>query len=324
MAEVVPSEELRAVIVRMHVAMTEGDVDAIGEMCSAEPYLVMLGTDAEEWVTGQVAVNLFKTQVREMAGRTFTYGDLSAYCCGNVGWVAIDMKETHPSGLEITGRTTAVLAIEHGHWRIVQWHASIPQPNEAVGLAVTTSVERIGRLVQQERLDLRPAAAPDGTVTIAFSDIESSTMLLDRLGDADFMALLAWHDRIVRETAEAHRGFIVKSQGDGFMIAFPSAASALRASLKMRDRIAVGYGGLPVRIRIGLHCGEALRHDDDFYGRTVAIAASVGALALGGEVLVTDLVYNLARGLGTFTFGPPRSAALKGLDGTFDLYPVLV
>jgi len=49
----------------------------------------------------------------------------------------------------------------------------------------------------------------------------------------------------------------------------------------------------------------------------------VGALALGGEVLVTDLVYNLARGLGTFTFGPPRSAALKGLDGTFDLYPVL-
>ena len=323
MSEVVPSEELCAVILRMHVAMTECDLDAIGEMFSAEPYLVILGTDPEEWATGQAALNLYKTQVREMAGRTITHGSPSAYCCGNVGWVAIDTKETHPSGVEITGRTTAVLAIEHGHWRIVQWHFSILQPNEVVGIALTTSVEQIGRLVQQERLDLRPAAAPDGTVTIAFSDIESSTMLLDRLGDTDFMALLAWHDRIVRDTAEEHRGYIVKSQGDGFMIAFPSAASALRASLKMRDRIAVGYGGLPVRIRIGLHCGEALRHDDDFYGRTVVIAARVGALALGGEVLVTDLVHSLARGLGTFTFGPPRSAALKGLDGTFDLYPVL-
>jgi class 3 adenylate cyclase len=49
----------------------------------------------------------------------------------------------------------------------------------------------------------------------------------------------------------------------------------------------------------------------------------VSSLALGGEVLATDLVHNLARGLGTFTFGTPRSAALKGLDGTFDLYPVL-
>jgi class 3 adenylate cyclase len=322
-SEVVPSEELRAVLLRMHVAMTDGDVDAIGDLFSAEPYLVILGTDPDEWATGPSAVNLYQTQVREMAGRTITHGEPSAYCCGSVGWVAMDTKEFHPSGVEITGRTTAVLAIEHGHWRIVQWHFSILQSNEAVGIALTTSVEQLGQLVQRERVDLRPAAAPDGTVTIAFSDIESSTMLLDRLGDTDFMALLAWHDRIVRETAEAHRGYIVKSQGDGFMIAFPSAASALRASLTMRDRIAAGYGGLPVRIRIGLHCGEALRHDDDFYGRTVVIAARVGALALGGEVLVTDLVYNLARGLGTFAFGPPRSAALKGLEGTFDLYPVL-
>jgi class 3 adenylate cyclase len=237
--------------------------------------------------------------------------------------VAIDTTETYPSGLELAGRLTAVLVIERGHWRIVQWHFSILQPNEVTGQTLTTSVEQVEHLVQQERLDLRPAAAPDGTVTIAFSDIESSTMLLDPLGDTDFMALLAWHDRIVRDTADEHRGYIVKSQGDGFMIAFPSAASALRASLRMRDRIGAGYGGLPVRIRIGLHCGEAIKHDDDFYGRTVVIAARVSSLALGGEVLATDLVHNLARGLGTFTFGTPRSAALKGLDGTFDLYPVL-
>ena len=63
--------------------------------------------------------------------------------------------------------------------------------------------------------------------------------------------------------------------------------------------------------------------DDDFYGRTVVIAARISALALGGEVLASDLVYALARGLGTFTFGAPRTATLKGLDGSFDLRPVL-
>ena len=115
----------------------------------------------------------------------------------------------------------------------------------------------------------------------------------------------------------------MKSQGDGFMLAFPSAAFALRASLVMRDRIASGFEGLPVRIRAGLHCGEAIRHDDDFYGRTVVIAARISELALGGEVLASDLVYQLARSLGTFSFGEPRTAALKGLDGPFELRPVL-
>ncbi len=156
-----------------------------------------------------------------------------------------------------------------------------------------------------------------------FSDIESSTVLLDRLGDTVFPRMLAWHDRIVRNTAEEHRGFAVKSQGDGFMLAFPSAASALRASLVMRDPIAAGFDGLPVRIRAGLHSGEAIKHDDDFYGRTVVIAARVSALALGGELLATDLVYALARGLGTFTFGDRRTVTLKGMDGSFDLHPVI-
>jgi class 3 adenylate cyclase len=127
-----------------------------------------------------------------------------------------------------------------------------------------------------------------------------------------FLGMLGWHDRIVRDTAEEHRGFVVKSQGDGFMLAFPSASFAFRESLVMRDRIAEGFAGLPVRIRAGLHSGEAIKQDDDFYGRTVVIAARISALALGGEVLASDLVYALARGLGTFSSAlraPRRSRA---------------
>ena len=58
-------------------------------------------------------------------------------------------------------------------------------------------------------------------------------------------------------------------------------------------------------------------------GRTVVIAARISALALGGEILASGLVYALARGLGTFTFGDSRTSTLKGLDGSFDLHPVL-
>jgi class 3 adenylate cyclase len=226
--------------------------------------------------------------------------------------------------MEFQMRFTAVVTIERGHWRIAHWHASIPQRNEdAMGVTLTTSIDKLAQSVRDDRPDMRPASAPDGTVTIAFTDIESSTVLMDRLGDTAYLRLLGWHDRIVRDTAAEHRGYIVKSQGDGFMLAFPSAAAALRAVLTARARIAAGYEGLPVRIRAGLHAGEAIKHDDDFYGRTVVIAARISALALGGEILASDLVYALARGLGTFKFGESRSAALKGLEGTFDLFPVL-
>jgi class 3 adenylate cyclase len=65
-----------------------------------------------------------------------------------------------------------------------------------------------------------------------------------------------------------------------------------------------------------------MKHDDDFYGRTVVIAARISALALGGEILASDLVHALAKGLGTFSFGEPRDVSLKGLDGGFRVYAV--
>jgi class 3 adenylate cyclase len=323
-AGVVPSEELRAFLLRIYAAWEAADTDAFEEMFSAAPHLLLVGTDPAEWWSGPDGVNLFCAQLRETPGLRIEPGSPVAYALGNVGWIADQPLLKFESGLEVRARMTAVLAVERGHWRVVQWHSSIAQANEeAIGYELTTNVEQIEQIVRDDRPDMRPASAPDGTVTIVFSDIESSTVLLDRLGDTEFMRMLAWHDRIVRDTAEEHRGFVVKSQGDGFMLAFPSAAFALRATLLIRDRIAAGFHGLPVRVRAGLHAGEAIRHDDDFYGRTVVIAARISALALGGEILASDLVYALARGLGTFTFGEPRSATLKGLDGRFELHPVL-
>jgi class 3 adenylate cyclase len=323
MPEISPSEELRAFVRRFYAAWGAQDLVALKEMFSTGAHATVIGTDPDEWWHGATGGEMIARQTAEMKGAEVTSHDLRAFACGNVGWASDRATVKLGVGIEVQCRFTMVFAIERGHWRMVQWHCSFGISNQdAIGRTLTTNIEAIERSIRDDRPDMRPASAPDGTVTILFTDMESSTVLLERLGDAEFLRLLAWHDRAIREVADEHRGFVVKSQGDGFMLAFPSAAFALRAALVMRERVAAGYNGLPVRIRAGLHAGEAIKHDDDFYGRTVVIAARISALALGGEILASDLVHALAKGLGTFTFAEPRDVTLKGLDGAFRVYAV--
>jgi len=87
-------------------------------------------------------------------------------------------------------------------------------PCEAsLGRLLTTSIDKFERSVRDDRPDVRKASAPDGTVSIAFSDIESSTAPLERLGDTEFLRMVGWHDRTVRDTAAEHRGSVVKLRG---------------------------------------------------------------------------------------------------------------
>jgi class 3 adenylate cyclase len=318
-AEIVPSEELRALVATIYRVFESRDVDGFDKLLTASPSLLIVGSDAAEWDTGTAGANVFLAQIEEMPEFRVVSSAPIAFRCGDVGWVADQLHIRFADGTERSYRLTATLTIESGHWRIVQWHMSLPEPNP---YPLTTDVEQLGRLVRDRRPDIR-TAVPDGTVTIAFSDIESSTVLLERLGDADFVRMLARHDDLVRECTEQHGGFVAKSQGDGFMLAFPSAAYALRACLVLRDKLAREFHSIPVRVRVGMHVGEAFRHSEDFYGRTVVIASRIGSVASGGEILASDLVYALTRGLGTFTFGEPRPTTLKGIDGIFDLYPVL-
>jgi class 3 adenylate cyclase len=302
------------------------DRAAIEEVLSSGAHITGIGSDPDEWWQGADAIAADIAYADELPPRDLEVdpADVFAYACGDTGWVVARLRVKFHHGSEIVLRQTQIFVIERGHWRIVHWHNSIGIPNEdAIGVTLTTSIQRTEQAVQEARPDVETAAAPDGTVTLMFSDIESSTVLLERLGDMEFMRLLGWHDAILRDAALQHRGFVVKSSGDGFMIAFPSAALALRCGLVIQQRLAGGFDGTQVRVRIGLHAGEAVRHADDFYGRTVVIAARIANLALGGEMLVSELVHELARGLGTFQFGAPRTAHLKGLDGEFRVYPVI-
>jgi class 3 adenylate cyclase len=184
------------------------------------------------------------------------------------------------------------------------------------------SIERIAVDVEHDRPDLSSATAPNGTATILFTDIEGSTELTERLGDREWMALLAEHNEIVRAEAAKHSGFEVKSQGDGFMFAFASARDALRCAIGIQQALADRDSGPELRVRIGLHTGEPVREADDFYGKAVILAARIASEARGSEILVSSLLRELTESSGEFAFEAPTDAKLKGLSGTYRLSAV--
>jgi class 3 adenylate cyclase len=183
---------------------------------------------------------------------------------------------------------------------------------------VMTSIDAVARAVQRERPNITVHAAPDGTVTIMFSDIEDSTPLAGRLGDLRWQELLRAHNAIIREQIRAHAGFEVKTMGDGFMVAFQSARRALECAIAIQRALGAGATGgsplpEPVRVRIGMHSGEAVKDEDDFYGNNVILASRIAAQAAGGEVLVSALLKQLVDTAGGFAFGDGREVELKGV-----------
>ena len=174
-----------------------------------------------------------------------------------------------------------------------------------------SSIVAVNSAVQAEHPDLRPRAAPDGTVTLLFSDIENSTPLNERLGDAKWMELLRQHNVLIEREVRANHGYVVKTMGDGYMVAFQSAADGVRCAIAIQAAAADLPEG--VRVRIGLHTGEMTREGDDFFGRHVNLAARVAGHAVGGEVLVSGVVHELVAGQG-FAFEDGGERPMKGFE----------
>jgi class 3 adenylate cyclase len=158
-----------------------------------------------------------------------------------------------------------------------------------------------------------------GTLTIAFSDIESSTTMAIALGDRAWFDLLGDHYALVSAHVGAHRGRIVKHQGDGFMMCFRSARAALMSSMGIQRDLARRAAAEPDRailVRMGLHTGEVLVGDDgDLFGKHVVVAARIAGLAEGGEILVSSLVRQIAETRGDLRFVSPRDVQLRGIEG---------
>ena len=188
-----------------------------------------------------------------------------------------------------------------------------------------TSVDQARATIEEERPSMRLVAAPDGTVTILFSDVEGSTALNERLGDVRWLQLLRTHHAIVREQVQEHGGYEVKAQGDGFMVAFASARRAVQCARAIQSAIDARLGehpNGPMRVRIGLHTGEAIRDEADFYGKNVVLAARITDRARGGEILASSVVKQLTESAGDICFDNGREIELDGLAGTQTVFRV--
>ena len=178
----------------------------------------------------------------------------------------------------------------------------------------------------RKRADMRDLASLDGTVTMMFSDIVESTALYEQLGDLRGSELIRTHNEIFRREVATHRGHEVNTFGDSFMIAFSSVRRAVLCSIALQRAFAAytdSHPDLPMRVRIGLHVGEAVRESTDFFGKSVILAARISALAQGGQILVSSTLHDVAASAGDLRFEPAGERPLKGLAGTHRLYELM-
>ncbi len=165
---------------------------------------------------------------------------------------------------------------------------------------------------------------PTATVhTILFTDVEGSTAMTQRLGDARAREVMREHERIVREALRSHGGSELKTMGDGFMASFSSATRALESAIAMQRAFAAHNESAeePILVRAGLNAGEPIAEEEDLFGTAVIEAARIAAAAMGGEILVSNVVRELAKGK-DFLFADVGEKQLKGFDEPVRLFEV--
>ncbi len=205
------------------------------------------------------------------------------------------------------------------------WQTANVMRKEGFGAAVRSSIEDLADWAEVERPDLA-RVTPDGRVVILFSDIEESTALNERIGDRAWVKLISAHDKLVHGLVQRRAGHVVKSQGDGFMIAFARAEQAVRCGIDVQhalDHDAKRKRHREIRVRIGIHMGRSVRRGDDLFGRNVAMAARVAAQAAGGQILVSEPVRDAVRDCDDICFDEGREVELKGFSGSYRLFGVV-
>jgi class 3 adenylate cyclase len=189
--------------------------------------------------------------------------------------------------------------------------------------AARASFERLHARLEVERCDaLLRGGGRRVERTFMFTDIVGSTSLIETIGDAAWEDVLRRHDETLRTQIGSHRGRVVHTTGDGFFASFADTADGVACAIAIQrtlNTLRDGEGFAP-EVRIGLHAAEATEIADDYAGIGVHEAARVGALAEGGEILVT--VSSIERVELPFAIGDEREVALRGIADPVRVVPV--
>jgi class 3 adenylate cyclase/ATP/maltotriose-dependent transcriptional regulator MalT len=161
-------------------------------------------------------------------------------------------------------------------------------------------------------------------VTLLFTDLTGSSALLRRLGDEAGEDLRRRHFGILREAVAETGGQEVKNLGDGLMVVFDSAVAASSCAISMQRAIERhnATGGSPLGVRVGIHVGEPIRDEDDYFGAAVVVAKRLCDAAGAGQILASSLVRGLVSSRSGFAFVPVGDLSLKGMDEPVSAFAV--
>jgi adenylate cyclase len=164
--------------------------------------------------------------------------------------------------------------------------------------------------------------ARGGIVAIVFVDVADFTAITAERGDKEALRIISELAEIIERIARRMRGELVKTLGDGFLLAFPSASQGVRAAVNIRDAVEKEKS-LEAELRIAVHAGEPLVDQDDLLGHDVNITARLLDHCKPGGVLVSEAARELAEPrLRTIAFGRRRTVKVRGLASKIDVSPV--
>lgn len=310
------SPELAAVASRWVAAIQNKDRSALTNLFSATEHVRYLGTAPGEFWSGAVLRDGFADHAEEIPDFVIRNVDIEAFECGNVGWASwIGEMQFDVEGSESIARYTWVFVLEDGAWKIAHVHVSNP----------TSNIDKMG--IDHSALDELVLAAKEGyklvggeeTATVMFTDIASSSSITNAVGDRVWASTINSHFETVTEAIEGNDGHIVKTLGDGTMSTFSSARAAMTAAKTIQKLVTEAEREPRLEVRIGIHTGDVIEADGDFFGNVVNKAARITAAANPGQILVSDVTRGMVESGGGFEFESPISVMLRGTEGNHSI-----
>ena len=193
-----------------------------------------------------------------------------------------------------------------------------------LGLMVPVARNVLGLDEARDTLGAFTTQLGDMDLTVLFTDIDGFASLNESMGDAKAQHLVRVHNTIVRKWLSVYGGIEIKHTGDGIMACFLSAGRGIDCASAIQEATAAYSAGNPAtafEVAIGINTGEPIHEDGDIYGTAVITAARVADLADGGQILVTDVVRQLAAGK-EFRFSHFGDEHVEGLSEALRIFEV--
>lgn len=310
------SPELVAVASRWVNALKNKERGALTNLFSTSEHISYIGSSLDEFWSGKMLRDGYADHADEVPDFTIKNFEVEAFESNNFGWASwIGELHFHESGNVSIERFTWVFILEDGTWKIAHVHVSNP----------TSNFDKLG--IEHRAFDGLIQAAKEGynhitgegTATVMFTDIADSSSIAQSAGDRAWTVAINKHLEAVSEVIEENGGNIVKTLGDGTMSTFSTARNAMIAAKTLQNLEAEEIDTFVLKVRIGIHTGDVIQSNGDFFGTVVNKAARIASSANPGQILVSNATRGMVEGSVEFKFESPITVALRGIEGNHSI-----